>query len=414
VTRRSAAPLREREFRLLFAGRTISLVGSAIAPVALAFAVLDLTGSKTDLGLILACREIPLVVFLLVGGIWADRIPRNRVMMGANLVSAFAQAATAALLITGNAEVWHLALLAALNGGASAFFFPASAGVVPQTVPAPILQQANALLQLAMNSAMIGGAALAGFLVAGVGPGWAIAIDAGTYLLAATVVSLMRLPPVLRGAANGFAHDLAVGWHEFRSRTWLWVIVLQFSVLLMVTMGAFSVLGPVVADEALGGAKAWGAILTAQAAGLVVGGLLGLRFRPRRMLVAATLGILAIPAPLIALGVPLGVPAIAAIAFCAGIGNEVFGLLWHTTMQQEIPAEKLSRVYSYDALGSIGLVPLGYALAGPAAEAFGVRATLWGAAAIGIGVTLAVLLSHDVRTLERRLPAPADHEPAAA
>jgi len=414
VTRRSAAPLREREFRLLFAGRTISLVGSAIAPVALAFAVLDLTGSKTDLGVILACREIPLVVFLLVGGIWADRMPRNRVMMGANLVSAFAQAATAALLITGNAEVWQLALLAALNGGASAFFFPASAGVVPQTVPAPILQQANALLQLAMNSAMIGGAALAGFLVAGVGPGWAIAIDAGTYLLAATVVSLMRLPPVLREAANGFAHDLAVGWHEFRSRTWLWVIVLQFSVLLMVTMGAFSVLGPVVADEELGGAKAWGAILTAQAAGLVVGGLLGLRFRPRRMLVAATLGILAIPAPLIALGFPLGVPAIAAIAFCAGIGNEVFGLLWHTTMQQEIPAEKLSRVYSYDALGSIGLVPLGYALAGPAAEAFGVRATLWGAAAIGIGVTLAVLLSHDVRTLERRLPAPADHEPAAA
>ncbi|HEX4931207.1 MAG TPA: hypothetical protein VFV62_10910, partial [Gaiellaceae bacterium] len=186
------------------------------------------------------------------------------------------------------------------------------------------------------------------------------------------------------------------------SRTWLWVIVLQFSLLLMVTMGAFSVLGPVVADEELGGAKAWGAILTGWSAGLVAGGLIGLRFRPRRMLLAATLAILALPLPLVALGFPLGVPAIAAVAFCAGVGIEIFGLLWHTTMQQEIPTEKLSRVYSYDALGSIGLVPLGYALAGPAAEAFGVRETLWGAAAIGIGVTLAVLFVRDVRTLERR------------
>jgi MFS family permease len=158
----------------------------------------------------------------------------------------------------------------------------------------------------------------------------------------------------------------------------------------------------VVADEELGGAKAWGAILTAQAAGLVAGGLLGLRFRPRRMLVAATLGILAAPAPLIALGFPLSLPAIAAVAFLAGIGHEVFGLLWHTTMQQEIPPDKLSRVYSYDALGSIGLIPLGYAIAGPVADAIGVRATLWGAAAIGIAVTLAVLAVTDVRTLERR------------
>lgn len=415
--KRSAAPLREREFRLLFAGRTTSLVGSAIAPVALAFAVLDLTGSKTDLGLILACREIPLLLFLLVGGIIADRLPRNRVMMSANVVSAFAQGSIAALLITGNAEVWHLAALAAVNGGASAFFFPASAGVIPQTVPAPILQQANALLALAMNSAMIGGAALAGFLVAAFGPGWAIAVDAGTYALSAGLVALMRVPTLAPDKRPHFLSDLGVGWREFRSRTWLWAIVLQFSLLLMVTMGAFSVLGPVVADEELGGAKAWGLILTAQAAGLVAGGLLGLRFRPRRMLVAATLGILVIPAPLVALGFPLGVPAIAAVAFVAGVGNEVFGLLWHTTMQQEVPADKLSRVYSFDALGSIGLVPVGYALAGPVAEAVGVRATLWGAAAVGAAVTLSVLLVRDVRTLERRItpsPSPATAGPESA
>jgi MFS family permease len=399
---RSAAPLREREFRLLFAGRTISLVGSAIAPVALAFAVLDLTGSKTDLGLILACREIPLIVFLLVGGIWADRLPRNRVMVGANAASALAQGGTAALLITGNAEIWHLAALAALNGGASAFFFPASAGVIPQTVPAPILQQANALLALAVNSALIGGAAIAGFLVAAFGSGWAIAVDAGTYLLGGTFILLMRLPAIDQRESPRFLSDLAVGWHEFRSRPWLWVIVLQFSFLLMVTVGAMSVLGPVVADTELGGARAWGAILTAQAAGLVVGGLLGLRFRPRRMLVAATVGILLWPAPLVALGFPLGLPAIAAAAFVAGVGSEIFGLLWHTTVQQEVSPDKLSRVYSYDALGSIGLVPVGYAIAGPLADTIGVRATLWGAAAIGAAVTLVVLLVRDVRTLERR------------
>ena len=400
--RRSTAPLREREFRLLFAGRTASLVGSAIAPVALAFAVLDLTGSKTDLGLILACREIPLILFLLIGGIWADRLPRNRIMVGANLFSALSQAVAATLLISGGAEIWHLAALASVNGAASAFFYPASAGVIPQTIPAPILQQANALLALALNSAMIGGAAIAGFLVAAFGPGWAIAVDAGTYVLGATFIALMRLPAVQPDESPRFLSELAAGWRAFRSRTWLWAIVLQFSFLLMVTVGAFSVLGPVVADEELGGPKAWGAILTAQAGGLVVGGLLGLRFQPRRMLVAATLGILFFPAPLVALGFPLGVPAIAAVAFVAGVGSEIFGLLWNTTVQQEIPVDMLSRVYAYDALGSVALVPIGYAVAGPIADAIGDRATLWGAAAIGIAVTLAVLAVPGVRQLERR------------
>jgi MFS family permease len=323
-------------------------------------------------------------------------------MMGASIASAFAQSLAAALLITGNAEVWHLAALAAVNGGASAFFFPASAGVVPQTVPAPILQQANALLSLAVSSASIGGAALAGFLVAAFGPGWAIAIDGGTYLLGAFFVALMRLPAIVAGESKNLLHDLATGWREFSSRTWLWVIVLQFSLLMMLEVGAFSVLGPVVADEDLGGPKAWGAVLTGQAAGLLVGGLVGLRWQPRRMLVAATVGILLLPLPLLGLGVPLALPAIVALAFVAGVGIEIFNLLWHTAVQQEIPAEKLSRVYSYDALGSLALVPLGLAAAGPVADAIGVRATLWGAAVTGIAVTLVVLLVRDVRTLERR------------
>jgi len=400
--RRSAAPLREREFRLLFAGRTVSLLGNAIAPVALAFAVLDLTGSKTDLGLILAAREIPLVVFLLAGGVWADRLPRNRVMVGANVVSGLSQATVAALLIVGDAEIWQLAALAAVNGGASAFYFPASGGAVPQTVPESMLQEANALLSLTVNATQIAGAAVAGFLVAAFGSGIGIAVDAAAYLLAAMILAAKRVNVAAQAELRSFLGELATGWREFRSRTWLWAIVLQFALLLAVVVGALSVLGPVVAENELGGAKAWGLILTAQAVGLLVGALLGLAWRPRRMLLAATLGVLLWPSTLLALGGRVSLPLIMAAAFVAGIGLETFILLWNTTMQQEIPADKLSRVYSYDALGSFALVPLGLAAAGPVAELIGIRATLFGAAAIAVAVTLPILAVHDVRTLERR------------
>ena len=405
--RADLAPLREREFRLLFAGRTISLFGTAIAPVALAFAVLDLTGSKTDLGLVLAAREIPLILFILVGGIWADRLPRNRVMVGANVVSGFSQATVATLLITGTAEVWHLAALAAVNGSSTAFFFPASSGVIPQTVPAQLLQPANALLRLAINGALIGGAAVAGFLVAAFGSGTAIAVDAGTYLAGAFFVALMRLPASVRMEAQHFLRELGEGWREFRSRTWLWAIVIQFSLVNAVETGGINVLGPAVAEDELGGARDFGLILTAQAIGLVAGGFVGLRFRPRRMLLVATGSILLMPVVLIALGFPLSLPLLLAAAFLAGIGIETFGILWDTTMQQEIPPAALSRVYSYDLLGSIAIVPIGLAVAGPIADLVGVREALWGGAAIVVLATLPIFAVREVRELERRLtPAP--------
>ena len=210
--RRSAgtAPLREREFRLLFVGRTVSLVGNAIAPVALAFAVLDLTGSKTDLGLILAAREIPLVVFLLAGGIWADRLPRNRVMVGANVVSGLSQAdrrrapRSRAAPRSGTSPCSRPSTAARARSSSR----PSRASI-PQTVPSPLLQQANALLALAMNTAVIGGAALGGILVAAVGPGWAIAIDGATYLVGAVFIALMRLPALAPDEAKNFVRELA-------------------------------------------------------------------------------------------------------------------------------------------------------------------------------------------------------------
>jgi MFS family permease len=396
------APLRAREFRFLFAGRTISFAGSAMAPVALAFAVLELTGSKTDLGLVLAARSIPQIVFLLVGGVWADRLSRHRVMVASNLVSGAAQAAVAVLLLTGAAEVWHLAAFAAVNGCASAFFFPASQGVVPQTVPAESLQSANSLLRLGLNATAITGAAVGGLLVAATSPGAAIAVDAGTYALAALFLGRMRLPAALRVAGSRFLGELRDGWREFRSRTWLWVIVVQFAFVNAAWLGAVSVLGPVVADEELGGAAAWGAILACQSAGLVVGGLVLLRLRPRRILLAATLGMLLTVPVLVALAVPLPVVVVAACAFVAGLGIEAVGVLWDTTMQQEIPAEKLSRVYSYDALGSFVLIPIGLAVAGPVADLLGTTETLLLAAGLNLATTLAVLTVRDVRTLHRR------------
>ena len=398
-------PLAEHQFLLLFAGRTVSFLGNAIAPIALAFAVLDLTGSKSDLGFVLAARSLPLVIFLLVGGIWADRLPRHHVMVASNLLSGACQAVLAALLLTGSAQLWMLIVLAAANGVASAFFFPASNGIVPQTVPARMLQAANALLRLGLNATSIVGAAIGGVLVAATSPGVAIAADAATYGAGALLIGLMSLPRGLRMEGSHFLGELGEGWRELTSRTWLWAIVLQFAVMNAAIVGSEQVLGPTIAKQSLGGPAGWGLVLTSQAAGLVLGGLLQLRRRPRRLLLVATLGMLLETLVMLALAVPLTLPAVCVCAALAGIGIETFGVNWDTAMQQEIPGEKLSRVYSYDAVGSYVLIPVGLALAGPIADAIGTSTTLYAVAVLNVGAALAVLSVRDVRTLRRVQPA---------
>ena len=400
--RATLAPLAERGFRLLFLSRTVSFIGNAFATTAIAFAVLDVTGSKADLGYVLAARATPQVVFLLVGGVWADRLPRHLVMVGSNVVSGASQAVLAVLLLTDSAQFNELIVLAAINGASSAFFFPASSGIIPQTVPAGLLQPANALLRLGLNASSISGAALGGLVVAATSPGWAIAVDSLTFFAAAVLISLLRLPPRDRQPGSRFFAELGQGWLEFRSRTWLWAIVLQFAIVNAAWTGSTNVLGPAVAKEHFGGAAAWGAILAAESIGLVCGGLVMLRLRPQRMLLAATFGILLLPLSPLSLAFPLALPAVVVACFLAGVGVESFGVLWDTTMQQEIPAEKLSRVYSYDALGSFALIPVGFAAAGAISAAIGTKATFFGATALIIGATLLVLLIRDVRTLERR------------
>lgn len=396
----AVAPLAHREFRLLLAGRVTSLIGSAMAPIALAFAVIELGGSPTELGLVVAVGVLPQIVFMLVGGVIADRIPKNVVMVWSNVASAAVQAVGAWLLLTGRAEIWHLAVLSLVRGTLSALFYPASAGVVPQTVPRELLQPANALLRLGINGTNIGGTALGGVVVGVASPGWAVLVDAISYLVAAGFLQAMRVR-VIDHERGSFVEDLTLGWRAFASRTWLWAIVIGFSFAMAANAGAMGVLGPVVAEQSLGGATVWGIVLAAQGLGLIAGGLVALRVKARRPLVFGLLGALVIPIPIVLLAVGAPAFAIGAGAFVVGVGIELFVVNWDISLQGHVPGELLSRVYAWDAVGSICLMPVGLAVVGPIADAAGVEATLWGCAALIAVATAGQLLVRDVWRLGR-------------
>jgi MFS family permease len=368
--------LRQREFRLLFAGQTVSLVGDGMLNVALAFAVLDLTGSVSDLGFVLAAGRAPLVLTVLAGGVVADRLPRRALMVGADLVRLVALGLSAGLVIAGEARLWELLALQGLFGVAGGFFYPASSGLLPLTVPPELLQQANALRGLSQAAGAIAGPAIAGVLVAAADPGWALAADSASFAVSAGSLALLRLPAHVRPEPQRFLRDLADGWYELRSRTWVWVTILVAGAIGNIFSAAFGTLGPGIAKAHLGGAGAWAAIVAAQGAGGFLGGLIVLRLRASRPIVAANLawGLLAVCNLLLAFVAP--VPAIAAGALVAGLGLAVGQALWDTTLQRRIPQAALSRVSAYDWFGSLIFNPLGYAAVGPVAAAIGARTTL--------------------------------------
>ena len=281
-------------------------------------------------------------------------------------------------------------------------------------MPPELQQQANAALGLGLNTTNIVGAALGGLLVAATSPGWAIAADAATFGVAAAVIGAMHLPPGLRIPGSTVVRELREGWSDFWSRGWLWAIVLQFGVVNAFESGAIGMLGPGVAKEHLGGPAAWGAVLAATVVGNVLSGVVMLRWQPRRILLVATLAVFPMTLPLLALARPAPLVVVAAAGFIAGFSVEIFGVLWDTAMQQEIPQEKLSRLYSYDALGSWALMPLALAVIGPVSVALGTRTTLLACAALVVGATAPVLLSRDVRHLERRSTSRALAEDIAA
>ena len=395
----SLAALRERQFRLLFTGQLISLLGDSFSGIALAFAVLDLTGSATDLGYVFAARTIPLVGFLLVGGVFADRLPRRAVMLTADVTRLGSQGTVAILVLTHTAQIWEIAALQAVAGTASAFFNPASTGLTPLTISPERLQQANGLRGLSMASAGIVGTAIGGVVVTAVGPGWALAVDAASFGFSAFYLAQLRLPEHVKLPPQSFVADLYEGWREFSSRTWVWVIVLAASIGNM--MGSvFSVLGVVISKESLGGPLAWALIVAAIGVGSLVGGIVSLRIHVRRSLFfgASLLSFLAIPSALLALGAPAVV--VAAGALLAGGSNMIFNALWETSLQRHVPAAALSRVSAYDWFGSLAFQPIGLMLAGPAAAVLGTSTTLWIASAGFLGVAALAIATPSVRRLE--------------
>jgi MFS family permease len=356
-------PLRHTEFRWFFTARTTSLLGNSMAPVAVAFAVLEFDRQPSALGAILAARSLPLVVFLLAGGVVADRFPRVPVLIAANLGAGLTQLMAATLLISG--DYHRLAIIAVefVNGTLTAFATPAARGALPQLLEPELRQRANALMAAVKNGSAIGGPALAGLLVAGIGGGWTIAVDASCSLASAVCLCGVRRRGGDTGAGTNPLHDLRVGWAHFRRPTWLWATVAAFSVLNGIYVGLWTVAGPVIARRTFGVAP-WGLVLGINAAGLLAGSVLMYRWRLEFLLRWAVLCIAVLgPLPLLALGIRPNVGVLAVAAAAGGIGFGVFGTAWETVLQEQIPGEVLARVASFDDAGSYLMIPIGQVVA---------------------------------------------------
>jgi MFS family permease len=400
--RDSFAPLRRPAFAWYFTSRLSNTLGSMMAPIALAFAVLDLTDSASALGQVLAARTIPMVLFLLFGGVIADRFPRALVLQLSNLSSAATQGVVAYLVITGNADLVTIIALEAVNGTVWAISFPAMAGMVPQLVPREHLQPANALLSLVRNGLTVIGPTLGALLVVTVGSGWALAVDALTWLVAAALLSPVRIPPREPSEEpSSMLGELREGWSLFMGTTWLWVVVLAFGVLNAIHAGAWFTLGPAIAKDSIG-KQGWGLVLSAESLGLLVMTIVLLRLNVRRPLLVGMLGCSLMSVPLVVLGAAPHLVLMVAVAFVAGAGMEVFGIGWNVAMQENIDDRMLSRAYSYDALGSFVAMPVGQLVYGPLGERFGYHDVLVVSGVVYAAVALLALTSRSVRTLGRQ------------
>jgi Transmembrane secretion effector len=390
--------LRERNLALLVASGTISSLGSGMAQVALAFAVLRI-GSASDLGFVFLAREIPIVAFLLIGGVWADRVSRKWLLVIGDATTGAAQALTALLFLTHQAQIWNVAALQVLFGVANAFTRPASTGLIPQAVSASHLQEANALSDLGRSTARIAGPAIGAAIVVAANPGWALAADAASFIVSGLLRAQMRIARTGRPQRARLLNDLRDGWGEFTSRTWVWVMVASFGFFQLTLFPAMLILGPVVAKEHLGGAGAWGAILAFQAAGSVAGGLLALRLRPERPLLVSCILMVPTAGFLALLGLAAPIAVLCLVGLIAGAGLTSGDILWMTTFQRRIPEHLISRLSSFDWLGSVALNPLGYALVGPLAGVIGIAETLYLAATINAVVSITVALMPSIRGL---------------
>lgn len=392
----------EEQFRLLFLGQALSVVGDRMTQVVLPFAVLAIGGSATDVGLVAAAGLAPFVVLSLVGGVLADRVDRRRILIASDAIRLLCQAAAGALLLSGAAQVWQLAALTAVFGAADAFFSPAFTGLLPLTVAEPHhLQPATALRGLSYSVGAIAGPVLGGLLIALTGEGGALLVDAGTFVVSVACLLALRPRVVQRGDPEPFAAGLRGGWREVRARSWVWSLLLATVVYHVVVLPSVFVLGPVLMRDEASGASSWAVIVAAFGAGSMVADLLLLRWRPAFALRAAAVALAVASCQAAIIGSGLPVAAIAAVELVAAIGVSAFFTLWETSLQEHVPGHALSRVSSYDYLASAGTMPIGMLAAGPVAAALGVHATLMGMTAVGVAAALACLAVPAVRNLPR-------------
>ncbi|HEY1540718.1 MAG TPA: MFS transporter [Solirubrobacteraceae bacterium] len=425
--------LRHRDFRLLWIGNAASAIGDRIVRVALALYVIGLTGSATDVGIVLAAYSLPLIVFLLVGGVLADRLPRHLVVVVTDVVRCALHALLAVLVVTREARIWQIVAIGVLFATAEAFYRPAVTALLPQTVPEPEIQEASALRGMSDNLAEFAGPALATLLVLGLGPAAAFGLDAVTFAVSAAL--LVRIRPRARGlvgapttapaattpaapatappAASVWA-DIVAGFEEVRSRAWVWATLAAFSVALFVMVAPLYVVGPVVARERYGDVAVFGYVLAAFGVGTIAATFVAIRWRPRFPMRRAMALILLLPVgcALYPAGAPLAVVLVAMVA--GGAGTALFDVLWLTALAERIPPDKLSRVTSYDWAVSFGLMPLGYILAGPVADAVGASELLLGGAIVGFAALALGLLPRETRMLARLETAPPPGARAAA
>jgi MFS family permease len=399
--------LRHRPFRYLFLGQAASAVGDRVVVVALALFITERTRSPTDLSLVLAAGTVPLVALLLFGGVWADRLPRQRIMIAADVARALLHGTLAVLILTGVARIWELAAIEALFGAAQAFFQPAYTGLLPQTVPAAEIQDAMALTGSTSNLAFMVGPALATALVVTAGAGVAFAVDAATFVVSAALLlrvpdTRQRVEPAERASV---LEDLRAGWREVRSRTWVWVTIAVFAGALLFVFAQWYALAPSIARAVYGGASVFGLLEGIAGAGAICGSIAGLRWRPAHPLRAGLLLVLAWPVQNVAFALGAPLELVVVTTFATGFGFALLGVWWETALAHHIPAELLSRVSAWDWMGSLALLPVGFLIAAPLAEQFGSRVVLGVGGAIGIALLGLALTPRETRSLTGARPA---------
>jgi predicted MFS family arabinose efflux permease len=403
----TAELLQDQRYRRLFSSRFISNVGNGMQPIALAFGVLALPGATpSSLSLVLAAQAVAVLLVLPFGGAIADRYGAARIVGGTDILISIVVLMQAALFLTANATVPLLTVLAVMAGALNGMWYPAFVGLTPDVVPERSLQPANAWLSVAHNVGYILGASLGGLIVASAGPAAALAVDAASFLIAGMLVWSFRRVSHTRHSGESMVRDIIEGWGVFISYRWVVVISVSYSFIVMCWHASEAVLGPVLANEVYGGPRGWSVVLAAQACGLLAGGLIAVKVKPRRPLIVGSLVTLTLPAWELMFAGELPLVAVALGAMAVGIAIEYFYVVWMTAFQANIPRESLSRVGSYDAFGALMLGPLGIALAGPLIGLVGLSVVFVAAAAISFVAIVGMLASSSVRGL--RMNAAAD------